>query len=88
MQANYIQLAVHILMNLTTAHKTKIDIPYGKLDSILSWCKTNCESDWQFDSVVEYLEGYDASYRAKSISTYDFYFESEKDYVAFVVWKK
>ena len=75
-------------MNLATAHKTKIDIPYGKLDSILSWCKTNCESDWQFDSVVEYLEGYDASYREKGTSTYDFYFESEKDYVAFVVWKK
>ena len=88
MQANYIQLAVQRLMNLTTAHKTKIDIPYGKLDSILSWCKTNCESDWQFDSGAEYLAGLGASYRAKSSHAYDFYFESEKDYVAFVIWKK
>lgn len=66
-------------ISIPTAFKTRIDIPFGQLKSIIEWCTDNCIDDWRFNtenSVDTYTH------------SYDFYFESERDFVAFIVWKK
>ena len=61
-------------INIPTAYKTNIQLEYGKLKAIIDWCADNCTDEWKFDET----DG----------SSYDFYFESERDYVAFIMWKK
>jgi len=39
---------------------------------MIEWCGKNCQAEWKFDD---------------SDNGYTFYFESEKDYVAFMIWK-
>ena len=67
---------------IETAFKTSIDIPYGELKNVISWCQHNCQSDWRFQ---ESLHAPNAGY---SSLPYNFFFETEKDYVSFVIWKK
>lgn len=79
----YILLAAQVYMNPSLSHKTNITIPFGKLESILEWCENNCESEWKFDD-AQYI----AAYGNMNTISYDFYFESERDFVAFLIWKK
>ena len=66
-------------INTTTAYKTDIALQYGKLQPVIDWCEKNCISEW----------GYiDQSYPPDVSPDYTFYFESERDYVAFVMWEK
>lgn len=60
-------------ISIPTSYKTEIEIPFGELDAMIEWCEHNCASEWKFD---------DSDYG------YKFYFESERDYVAFLIWKK
>lgn len=64
-------------INIPTAHRAKVALQYGELASIVDWCERNCSSDWRFMEDVNNQWG-----------GYEFLFESEKDYVAFLVWKK
>lgn len=64
-------------INIPTTLKANIEIPYGQLQSILNWCKQNCTSNWKF-----------AEDNNSQFGGYEFFFESERDYVAFVLWKK
>ena len=66
-------------ISIPTAYKTRIDIPFGELKSVIEWCTDNCINDWRFNEEFN---------PADTKHGYDFYFESERDYVAFVVWKK
>lgn len=61
-----------------TSFQANVSIPIGKLQSIILWCEKNCEAAWAFDS-----SDHDAE-----IPDYNFFFNSEKDYVAFLLWKK
>lgn len=61
-------------INIPTAYKTDIIVPYGSLNPILEWCRENCTDEWKFDDA--------------KLPVYEFYFESERDYIAFVMWKK
>lgn len=70
-------------MNLQISHKANITLPFGQLDNLIEWCEANCESEWKFDDAQ-----YVSSYSNTNAITYDFYFESERDYVAFLIWKK
>ena len=65
-------------ISLPTRYKVKIDLPYGKLKDIIEWCERNCTSDWRF---MEDPDNY--------IHTvgWIFFFETERDYVAFKIWK-
>ena len=64
-------------INIPTAHRANVTTQYGELSSIVDWCERNCSGDWRFmDDPNNQWGGY------------DFFFESEKDYVAFLVWKK
>lgn len=72
-------------MSLDTheAFKVYIEVPFGKLGALLDWCERNCNADWSYtEDGKEHWEGDTLFYG------YQFLFESEKDYVAFTVWKK
>ena len=65
-------------ISIPTSHKISIKIPYGELQSTVDWCERNCTSDWRYmeDPNAEYIAG-----------GWVFFFESERDYVAFKIWK-
>lgn len=73
-------------INIPTAYKSSITIPWGDLDNTIEWCKTNCTCEWKFEEAQ--LPYGDYRYRHKSENYYNFYFESERDYFAFIMWKK
>lgn len=60
-------------INIQNAHRTKICVPHGELRSVMDWCTQHCEQEWRV-SITE--------------TDYTFYFESEKDFVTFMIWKK
>jgi hypothetical protein len=62
-----------------TQYKTEIDIKFGQLAPIMHWCQTQCTNDWGYTIVDS------AGFHP---GKYEFYFEDEKDYVNFILWKK
>lgn len=64
-------------INIPAAHKVNIEVPYGQLSQIVDWCERNCADDWRFMEDINNQWG-----------GYTFLFESERDYVAFLIWKK
>lgn len=69
-------------ISIATAFKTLIDIPYGELKNVISWCQNNCQSDWRFHETLHSKDNFNFSLN------YEFFFEDEKDYIAFLIWKK
>jgi len=63
-----------------TQYKTKIAINYGNLKPVIEWCERNCACDWGYDCVE--LAG------GRESGLYDFYFETESDFINFILWKK
>jgi hypothetical protein len=68
-------------IDIPTAHKANIDVHYGQLQPVIDWCERNCQSDWRYIDINN-PEHHGAPDR------WEFFFESEKDYVAFLMWKK
>ena len=66
-------------MSPDTQYKTEISIGYGQLKLLIEWCERNCERDWGFNCLA--TAGSDGG-------LYDFYFETEADYINFILWKK
>lgn len=64
-------------INIPTAHRANVDVPFGELQPIVEWCERNCANDWRF------MEDANNQYGG-----FEFFFESERDYVAFLLWKK
>lgn len=60
-------------------YETTVKLPYGELGSMVRWCQTHCEKDWNF-SILDQA--------GQESGQYEFQFESEKDYFTFLVWKK
>jgi hypothetical protein len=66
-------------MYINTEYKTDVQIQYGELQELLSWCTKNCLGKWGYE-IIEY---------AGSLpGIYNFKFESKDDYVTFLVWKQ
>ena len=65
-------------IDIPTALKANIHIEYGQLQPILDWCERNCEAEYRYLDI-----DYDSD-----AGRWEFLFESEKDYVAFLMWKK
>ena len=57
------------------AHAREIHKPYGELDAILKWCKSELVEDWRWQMV-------DMSMPQRP-GRYIFYFDNERDYLAF-----
>jgi len=62
-----------------TQYKAEIGIMFGNLSVMIDWCQQHCESNWCYD--IKDLAG-------KNPGQYVFFFESEKDLVNFILWKK
>ena len=65
-------------IDIPTALKANIDVQFGQLRSIIDWCERNCEAEYRYLDI-----DYDSD-----AGRWEFLFESEKDYVAFLMWKK
>ena len=58
-------------------HATSILKPFGELDRVLAWCRTEMTDEWRWQLASA------SSDRAPG--RYLFYFDSERDYVAFLL---
>jgi len=65
-------------ISLPTAHKINVKIPYGELQHTLEWCERNCNYEWRY---MEDPNG-------EVYNSWVFFFENERDYVAFSFWLK
>ena len=68
-------------INIPTAHKANISVQYGQLQPVLDWCERNCEGDYRYIDINN-------PEHDNATGRWEFLFESEKDYVAFLMWKK
>jgi hypothetical protein len=58
-------------------YSREITKPFGKLDHVLDWCKTELVGDWRWQLV-------DVSSDTRP-GRYVFYFDTERDFFAFVL---
>lgn len=56
----------------------EITKPFGELDRVIDWCKTEMVGDWRWQLV-------DVSSDQRP-GRYIFYFDSERDYFAFILY--
>jgi hypothetical protein len=63
----------------STQNRIAINLNFGELKHVLSWCEKNCTGQFQY---MEDPNG-DGFY-----NSWIFFFENERDYVAFMLWKK
>jgi hypothetical protein len=59
----------------TFAHSVTCVQPYGVIETVLDWCRSQCIGDWRWQIIVS--SGEDRP------GKYVFYFDSERDCVAF-----
>jgi hypothetical protein len=64
-------------ISLPTAYKVQLNLDFGSLRSIVEWCDRNCNDDWR------YMEDPNGD----MYNSWIFFFNSERDYVAFTFWK-
>jgi len=65
-------------MLLSTKNSVAINLLFGELQPMLNWCEKNCVGNWQ------YMEDPNGD----MYNSWIFFFENERDYVAFMLWKK
>lgn len=65
-------------ISLPTAYKVQVKLPYGELQPIVEWCDRNCVDEWR------YMEDPNGD----MYNSWVFFFENERDYCAFLLWKK
>ena len=56
----------------------EIHKPFGELDRVLAWCKTELTGEWRWQLVDVSTD--------KRPGRYIFYFDSERDYFAFTLY--
>ena len=59
--------------------QTEISISYGNLTPMLNWCESNCADHWSFNILED---------AGNEEGKYKFFFQSQTDYINFLVWKK
>lgn len=64
---------------LPNTNKVEVQLHWGELSPILNWCRRNCSSEWAYEQVSPAGETIAGDYK--------FYFISEKDLIAFTIWK-
>ena len=61
-------------------HVCEINKPYGEIDKILDWNKSSLSGDWRWQMT--------AHSTARTPGRYVFYFDQERDYLAFTLkWR-
>lgn len=61
-------------------YQTKVELQYGQLGPVMAWCERNCINEWYLTESTDVVEQFNGHYK--------FFFESERDYINFIVWKK
>ena len=59
------------------AHAVEIAKPFGEIEYILQWCKSGMNEEWRWQLLETSSDNHPGRYI--------FYFDSEKDYLAFVM---
>jgi len=59
-------------------HAREIHKPFGELDRVLAWCKTELVGEWRWQLIDVSTD--------KRPGRYIFYFDSERDYFAFTLY--
>jgi hypothetical protein len=74
------QLQTHGTIRLSASfdHAQEIARPFGQIDRIIEWCKTELTGDWRWQVVTT------SSDRAPG--RYIFYFDSDRDAAAFALF--
>lgn len=67
------------MLSITKTNKVAIEIEFGHLQKVISWCELNCIGNWAFYPSLE---------AGKEAGNYFFYFEDEYDYINFLLFKK
>ena len=65
-------------ISIPAAYQIKLSMPYGNLKKIVEWCDRNCNGDYR------YMEDPNVD----MYNSWVFFFELERDYVAFTLWNK
>lgn len=65
-------------ISIHTAFKIKLSMPWGQLKEIIEWCDRNCTGDYR------YMEDPNSD----TYNSWIFFFELERDYVAFTLFNK
>ena len=58
-------------------HAKEVHRPWGELDLLLAWCRDECRGEWRWQ-MIESSTGSDPG-------RYIFYFDDERDLVAFLI---
>lgn len=73
-------------------YQSNLTIPFGKLQTVLDWCNHNCEKNWNYKDDTglkseRWLTDAHSQYNIFDHLSIDyiFSFESEKDYIAFIL---
>jgi hypothetical protein len=61
-------------------HQIKIQLSYGQLGPLMDWCKRNCTDKWFVSESMDVVEQFNGNYK--------FFFESERDYINFMLFNK
>lgn len=69
-------------INIPTAYKTTVHIPFGKLKEHMVWCEKNLLGEWQCSENNAATPGFGVK------NNWTFFFELERDCVAYTMWKK
>jgi len=64
---------------MTPSYHTEVTIDYGDLHEMITWCSHNCHGEWGYSVLDE---------AGEKPGVYSFKFESEKDYITFLVWRQ
>ena len=64
-------------------YNTTVDLPYGHLAKVIEWCQNNISNDWTYS--VTNSVGRTPGIPNYAAGQYEFHFDDEKDYVAFLL---
>lgn len=59
-------------------NKVEVKLNYGELSPLIQWCERNCSGEWSYGITQP---------PGSEKGEYQFYFEYERDLVAFTIWK-
>jgi len=75
-------------INIPTMHEVKISVPFGELQSIIDWCDKNCVGKVKYMENPEIMQNSLLNGTFEHSNDWILYFDSERDYVAFTLWRK
>jgi len=76
-QAMFVDQNASGLENIKFSHAHRLDKPYGVIEPMLNWCRHELQGEWRWQLI--------AMSQPDQPGDYAFYFDQERDYLAFVM---